>query len=50
MDASITVVSSLGYANIQQKQIQHPGRLGKIAGLSTFMLTTHKTLLRFAIC
>ena len=38
------MVSSSGYNNSQQKQLQRPGLLGKSAGLSTYMLTTHKTL------
>jgi alcohol dehydrogenase (cytochrome c) len=46
MQGTITVVSSLAnYTNSQQKQIQHPGLLGKGAELSTFMLTTHKSQL-----
>jgi alcohol dehydrogenase (cytochrome c) len=44
MQGTITVVSSLGYGNIQQKQIQHPGLLGKSPEISTFMPTIHKTL------
>jgi alcohol dehydrogenase (cytochrome c) len=44
MQGTIEVVSPSGYNNSQQKQIQRPGLLGKSAGLSTYMLTTHKTL------
>ena len=44
MQGTITVVSSSGSNNSQQKQLQRTGLLGKSAGLSTYMLTTHKTL------
>jgi alcohol dehydrogenase (cytochrome c) len=43
MQGAITVLSS-GYNSTQKKQIQRSGLLGKSAELSTFMLTTHKTL------
>jgi alcohol dehydrogenase (cytochrome c) len=39
-----TIIVSSGYNSSQKKQIQRPGLLGKSADLSTFMVSTHKTL------
>jgi plastocyanin len=44
MQGTITVASSSGYNNSQQKQLQHLGLLGKSAALTPHMLTTHKIL------